>query len=66
MMKSFTLNIKVVALLDITRNAETLEEAIAEGGKLCWNDIKAKGTSLTDGHFDVIGVSSNEDWDVSA
>ena len=60
---SFTVQIRVSAILDVKVSAEDMEDAIEMGNNLGWNKLFANDVTLSDGNKKTYGVWIN-DWDL--
>ena len=49
--KTYVVQLKIVAMLDVKVDAESLEEALAFGKDLGFKDVLAKNVTVADGTF---------------
>jgi len=60
---SFTVQVRVNAVLDVEVSAITIEDAIEAGNNIGWGDLLASNVTLSDGNKKTYGVWNNN-WDL--
>jgi hypothetical protein len=60
---SFTVQVRVNAVLDVEVSATTIEDAIETGNNIGWGDLLASNVTLSDGNKKTYGVWNNN-WDL--
>jgi hypothetical protein len=64
--KSFTLQVKVVAVVDYNIQAKTMQEAIELFKEASTMDIIERNDGYNDYRHALVGVFGGEDWDTDA
>lgn len=61
----YVVQVKVTAVIDVLRYAESVENATEIGRNFHWGDFLKENVGTPDGDFELVGAWDNECWDVT-